>query len=492
LYAFFIFKSNFEAYQPLGSLKCSTFVQESFLRIYGNLLKSHKGMNNKVLLIGAGRSASALIRFLAEKVRTQHWRVTVSDVSKDILDKQLSPYPELQGEALDWHPHKMPEHFLASFDIIISLLPPHMHFHVAELCVKYRKHLITASYISPEMHTLHPAATQAGVLLLNEMGLDPGIDHMSAMQMIDNIRKQGGKLTAFRSSTGGLIAPASDNNPWHYKFTWNPRNVVLAGQGTPAMYREKGDYKYVPYHRLFQRVYPIHIDGYGEFEAYPNRDSLHYMPLYGLQDVETMLRGTIRRRGFCSAWDCLVQLGLTNDTLLIDTQNLTWRKLINAFLPYDPQKSVEEKVLHYLNLAEESHEMHCLQWLGLFEDSPVYAPSSRMTPAALLQLLLEQKWALAPSDRDMIVMQHEIEFELDGKRHREISELVVEGEANGITAMAKTVGLPLGIAAELLIEGKVSLRGVQAPLHAELYEPALQRLQAYGICFTHKKETTAL
>lgn len=449
-------------------------------------------MNNKVLLIGAGRSAAALIRFLAEKVRTAQWQVTVSDVSQAFLDQQLAPYPELQGEALDWHPHKMPEPFLASFDIIISLLPPHMHFHVAELCVKHRKHLITASYISPEMAALHQAAIDAGVLLLNEMGLDPGIDHMSAMQMIDTIRKQGGRVTAFRSSTGGLIAPASDNNPWHYKFTWNPRNVVLAGQGIPAMYREKGAYKYVPYHQLFKRVHPIHIDGYGDFEAYPNRDSLHYMPLYGLHDVETMLRGTIRRRGFCSAWNCLVQLGLTNDAILVETRDLTWRNLTNAFLPYDSRLSVEEKVLRYLNLAEDSHEMYCLQWLGLFEERPVAAPSSQMTPAALLQLLLEEKWALAPGDRDMIVMQHDIEFELNGKRHRDISELVVEGEENGITAMAKTVGLPLGIAAELIMEGKVSLRGVQAPVHAELYEPALQRLQAYGICFKQKKETAAL
>lgn len=443
-------------------------------------------MQAKVLLVGAGRSSSALIRFLADKVNQSGWRVTVSDASATLLDRQLQAYQQLNGEVLDWHPEKMPVRLLMDFDVVISLLPAELHVPLAKICLVQGKHMITASYTSRDMWALDKAAQQAGVLLLNEMGFDPGIDHMSAMQRIDQIRAQGGRINAFYSHAGGLVAPACDNNPWRYKFTWNPRNVVLAGQGKPAVYLEKGEQKLVAYHQLFRRVRPVQTTSYGSFESYPNRDSLSYLQLYGLQEVETLLRGTLRREGFCAAWNCLVQLGLTNNEYVLHTDGLTWRKLTNMFLPYDAKRSVEEKLAYALGIEPDGEEMQKLHWLGLFEDKPIEAPDRQMTPAALLQFLLEEKWALESDDRDMVVLQHEIEYEQGGKSHYERCELILEGDSPQLTAMAKAVGLPLGVAAELILEKGVQLCGVHIPTHRLIYEPVLERLANMGIHIHHQ------
>jgi len=333
---------------------------------------------------------------------------------------------------------------------------------------------------------LHQSAAQAGVTILNEVGVDPGIDHMSAMERLDGLREQGARIQAFETFTGGLVAPDHDDNPWRYKFTWNPRNVVLAGQGG-VKFKHHGRFKYIPYHRLFKRYERLRIPGYGEFEAYPNRDSLKYRHSYGLRGIDTIYRGTLRRPGFCDAWDCLVQLGLTDDSEQIERlAGMTFRDLVNAFLWYDPAMSVELKVRAYLKLDLNAPEFDKLQWLGLFEPIPIGL--SRGTPAQALQKRLEAKWALQPEDRDMIAMLHKFEYELEGKTFREESSMVTLGSDSVRTAMAKTVGLTAGIAAKLILVGGIQPRGVLIPTVREVYAPILAELREFDIRFEDRVE----
>jgi saccharopine dehydrogenase-like NADP-dependent oxidoreductase len=307
---------------------------------------------------------------------------------------------------------------------------------------------------------------------------------MSAMQSIEKIRGNGDKLIAFESATGGLVAPEHDNNPWNYKFTWNPRNVVRAGQ-KGARFMHNGKFKYIPYQQLSKRYEIIDIPGLGQFEVYPNRDSLSYQEVYGLSDLLTLFRGTIRRPGFCEAWDLLVQLGATDDSyLMADTGNMTYRDFTNSFLAYNIIDPVETKLAHYLKIDEHSPLMKKLAWLGLFDKTIIGIPD--LTPAEALQHILEQKWAMDPSDRDMIIMQHQFDYIHLGNHRKMFSTLVVTGEKNPHTAMSKTVGLPIAIAVKLILQGKISLRGVKIPVDRQIYEPVMKELKEYGIEFTER------
>jgi saccharopine dehydrogenase (NAD+, L-glutamate forming) len=310
---------------------------------------------------------------------------------------------------------------------------------------------------------------------------------MSAMQVIDRIRGEGGKLTGFWSSTGGLVAPEYDNNPWNYKFTWNPRNVVLAGQGTSKFIRN-GKYKYIPYHETFRRVLKVNILDMGKFEIYPNRDSLKYRATYELQCIPTMYRGTIRRPGFCEAWNVFVQLGATDDTYTLEnSENMTYRDFINTFLYYRPDESVESKLATYMGISLDSPIMQKLKWLGVFENKKIGLKNA--TPARILQNLLEEKWSLDPEDKDMIVMRHVFEYQDKNKDIKRLkSSLVVIGDDQVNTAMAKTVGLPVAIATKLFLTGKIKLSGVHIPIKKELYEPILAELEEYGIRFVEVEE----
>jgi saccharopine dehydrogenase (NADP+, L-glutamate forming) len=322
---------------------------------------------------------------------------------------------------------------------------------------------------------------------MGEMGLDPGIDHMSAMQKIHEIREKGGKLLAFRSFTGGLIAPESDDNPWHYKFTWNPRNVVLAGQGT-AQYLEEGQIKYLPYSRLFKRFWNIEVDGLGQYEVYANRDSLPYRELYELQDIPTLLRGTIRAGGFCQAWDALAQLGLTDASYTLDhAAGWTYSDWLESYLPAGGKGTLQERVAQLLGIAPGSEPIRKMEWLGLFGKDPIPA-LQHTSPAFILEDLLLKKWQLRPADKDMIIMQHQFEYELEGKRRKLSSTLVMKGEDEHQTAMARLVGLPLGIFSKLLLEGKVQAPGVHIPVMKEVYEPVLAELAHFGVEFEDKEE----
>lgn len=322
-----------------------------------------------------------------------------------------------------------------------------------------------------------------------EMGLDPGIDHMSAMRVLDRIKSAGHKLTAFETFTGGLLADDQKvDNPWQYKFTWNPRNVVLAGTGIVKFIQE-GRLKYIPYQKLFQRTEVIHIPEYGYFEGYANRDSLKYLEVYKLNGINTLYRGTLRRPGFCKAWDAFVQIGATEDSYtLFGLEDMTHRQFINTFLQYNPNDSIELKLAHYLNIGMESAEMYKLKWIGIFDDQLIGLQEG--TPAQILEHILKKKWTLDDSERDLIVMWHKFDYIENNKIKQIQSHLVVEGKDQVHTAMSKTVGLPLGVTAKLLMEDKIKVTGVQVPTIKKIYEPVLDELSRHGLQF-FERDTSA-
>jgi saccharopine dehydrogenase (NADP+, L-glutamate forming) len=450
-----------------------------------------------ILVIGAGRSASSLIKYLLGQAGTRDWKVTVGDVSAELVEKKTQGHPSARAIVFDIHNVTQREREIQDADIVISMLPAAMHIDVARDCIRFGKNLVTASYVSKEIAELDASAKKAGVILLNEIGLDPGIDHMSAMQVIDRIHEEGGQLQSFRSYCGGLVAPEYNTNPWGYKFSWNPRNVILAGQGT-AQYIEKGEYKYIPYNRLFMQTEKVIVKDHGTYEAYANRDSLSYRQPYGLKNIPTMFRGTLRMPGYCKAWNVFVKLGWTDDTFtIVDSENLTYLALMQAFLP--GTGDVKERLKTFMGAEMDAEVLAKLDWLGLFTDRKIALVNA--SPAVILQQLLEEKWKLKEEDKDLIVMQHEFEYVLaDSKDEDETggespclatavgtrkitSSLVVKGENSIYTAMAKTVGLPVAIAAGLILDGKIKARGVLIPTMKEIYEPVLNELSQQGIRF---------
>ncbi len=435
----------------------------------------------QILILGAGLSSSTLIKYLLDHSQENNWRITLADINEELALQKIDNHPNGKGMKFDVKDEGLLGKIIDAADIVISMLPHRMHFPVAENCVKSRKPLVTASYVSEEIRGLDAEARKQGVILLNEMGVDPGIDHMSAMRIIHRIHKMGGKIDVFESNTGGLVAPTYDNNPWRYKFTWNPRNVVLAGQAG-ARFLHNGKFKYIPYHKLFQRYEIIRVLDLGKFEAYPNRDSLTYQDDYQLFDLSTMFRGTIRRVGFCDAWNALVQLGATDDSYEVEFPGeMTYRDFTNSFLAYNIVDPVEKKLASYLEIDPNGEIMQKLAWLGLFDRKK--AGIQDRTPARILQYLLEEKLKLEPDDKDRIVMQHQFEYLLDGKKKRIVSSMAFTGEDTVNTAMSITVGLPVAIATKLILQGKVTMTGVHIPIHEEIYEPVLEELESYGIRF---------
>lgn len=439
-----------------------------------------------ILILGAGKSSSVLIGQLLADAQREGWRITIGEQYPDNIKKLFPAAEQLSVLAVNAEDARSVGDLVRHADLVISMLPAALHPGAAAACLEAGKHLITASYVSDEMKKLDEPARKKGLLFLNEMGVDPGIDHMSAMQVIDRIRAQGGMMTAFESFTGGLLAPESEkDNPWKYKFTWNPRNVVLAGQGI-VKFKQEGTYKYIPYHRLFRRTEVIHIPRYGYFEGYANRDSLKYLDAYNLHEVKTIYRGTLRRPGFCRTWNAFVQLGATDDSYTMeDTEQMTYREFINSFLYYDPIAPVDLKLAYYMNWDIDSEEMHRMRWLDVFENKKVGLKNA--TPAQILQKILEQKWTLDPDDKDMLVMWHKFNFELKGERKELHAYLVVMGDDTVRTSMAKTVGLPVATAAKMILQGKIKLKGVLIPTVKEIYEPVLDELKKFGIAFEERE-----
>lgn len=440
----------------------------------------------RILVIGTGLSSIYLIQYLEEVIQKRGWELVVADRDIEAAKAKISTASKVIK--LDVLNEIERDAAIEKTDMVISMLPSDFHIHVARSCLKFSKSLITASYVSDEMKKMASEVKAKNILFLNEMGLDPGIDHMSAMQILDKIKGAGHQIHGFESFTGGLVAPESDNNPWHYKFSWNPEKVVQAGQEGPAKFMQEGKIKYIPYNRLFWRTELIDIDQFGKFEAYANRDSMKYIEKYNLQDIPTIYRGTLRRPGFCRAWNVFVQMGATDDSYTMDnSENMTYKEFINSFLYYSKHDSVELKLYHYMHLDHDSHIIEKLKWLGIFDDTRIGIKNA--SPARILEHILNEKWKLEPEDKDMVVMWHRISYKEKGKEDQSTltSSMAVIGENRDRTAMAKTVGLPQGIAAKLVLEGKINETGVRIPTVKDIYNLVLEELRRHGITF-HEKE----
>lgn len=440
-----------------------------------------------ILIIGAGRSSSSLIKYLLDKSSQENLHITIGDVSLESAQSKVNNHSNATAIQLDVFNAEERSNAIQKADIVISMLPARFHIEVAKDCITYGKHMVTASYISDEMKALDEEAKAKGLVFMNEIGLDPGIDHMSAMQVIDRIKEQGGKMLLFESFCGGLVAPESDTNLWNYKFTWNPRNVVLAGQGGASMFIQEGTYKYIPYQKLFRRTEFLTINSSGKFEAYANRDSLKYRSIYGLEDIKTMYRGTIRKVGFSRAWNVFVQLGMTDDTYTIeDSENMSYRDFTNLFLAYSPSDSVELKFRSYLKIDQDD-----LMW-DKFLELDIFNPNKKVglknaTPAEILQKILMDSWTLEAKDKDMIVMHHIFGYQYKEDKFQIESSMVIKGDDQTYTAMAKTVGLPVAMATVRILNGDITTPGVQLPINKEVYEPILKELEDYGINFVEKE-----
>lgn len=441
----------------------------------------------RIFVAGAGKSATSLIQYLLKNAEEHQWTVTVGDREKAVAVKKINGHPAGTAIAFDVFDETLRAAQIADHDIIISLLPAKMHPMMSNDCLRLGKHIITPSYLQEADLEQDEAFKKAGLLFMGEMGLDPGIDHMSLIAMVDKIEDEGGKITALRSFTGGLVAPESDDNPWNYKFTWAPMNVVTAGQST-AQYLSKGLRQYLPYHRLFSLYENYHIDQYGDFEVYANRDSISYLKKYGLKDIPTFIRGTIRRKGFCDAWDAFVQLGWTDNSFpIVNSDRMTYNDLLRAFLPgKDTATSLRKQLAEFLEVEETGIVMKKLEWLGIFDHKLIQAKDA--TPAQILHDLLISKWEMKPHDKDMVVMLHVLNYTVGTEERQVQSSMIIKGEDAENTAMSQTVGWPLGIMAKLLATDQIKIRGVQIPIAKEVYEPTLKELESFGIQFaeTHK------
>lgn len=440
-------------------------------------------MGRHLLILGAGKSSAYLFKYLKEQAAVQSFTVTIADINLDKTLEYWSGVAAFRWVKLSIDNQELLRSEIAKAQVVVSMLPYHLHPKIARLCIEFKRHLVTASYVSDEMQQMNPEIQAAGLVFMNEIGLDPGLDHMSAMKIINKIRSDNGKMLLFESFTGGLVAPNSDTNLWNYKFTWNPRNVVIAGQGGAAKFIQEGTYKYIPYHKLFRRTEFLNIDGYGTFEVYANRDSLKYRKAYGLEDALTLYRGTMRRVGFSRAWNIFVQLGMTDDQYQIeDSLGMTYREFVNLFLPYSPTDSVELKLRHYLKIDQDDIIWGKLEELDLFSKKKTI-PLVAATPAQILQHILEDSWTLKPTDQDMIVMYHKFGFEQNGVKKQIDAHMVVLGEDPYFTAMAKTVGLPVAIAAVEILNNKITKPGVQIPIDGAVYQPILDQLEDYKVVF---------
>jgi len=437
----------------------------------------------KILIIGSGKSSSYLIKYLLNKSEKENLFITIADKYITNTKVLLNSHSKSKAIELDVFDDESREKEIIGADIVISMLPARFHLMVAKDCIKHSKNMLTASYINDEMLALNSKAIEKDIVIMNEIGLDPGIDHMSAMKVIDLIKEKEAKIILFESYTGGLMAPESDNNLWNYKFTWNPRNVVLAGQGGPAKFLQQGYNKYIPYNKLFKRTQNLQIENYGSFEGYPNRDSLKYRNIYGLGDIKTLCRGTIRKVGFSESWDVFVQLGMTDDSYIIEnSKDMKFRDFVDLFLPYNAKDRVELKLQKLLKISGKELIWSKLLELDIFSDQKTIT-LDKATPAQILEFILCKSWTLDPSDKDMIVMTHKFVYELKNKKYQIDSNMVCIGEDQTYTAMAKTVGLPLAIATLAILNSKITVKGVQLPVKKDIYNPILKELIEYGIEF---------
>ena len=437
-----------------------------------------------ILVFGAGKSSSYLIKYLLDCSLKQFWQVTVADSNLNAALAKIGDHSFGRAVQLDIHEDLLRKRQIGQADLVISLLPPSLHFIVAKDCIELRKNLITASYLSEEIKSLHIDARNAGLLFMNEIGLDPGIDHMSAMKIIDEIERLGADISSFKSYCGGLVAPESDNNPWHYKISWNARNILNAGK-SGAHFMDNGIEKKFDYSDLFNQYELIKVPSLGNLAAYANRDSLNYRNYYGLEQVKTMLRATFRYEEFCLGWNTIIQLGLTTVDMKFTDAGLTYydwfmyaTKAVEGNNPSDKIRNITPK--------EKDLVINLIDWLGLFNNDKINL-AGEMSSADILLQRMEEKWKIEDYDKDMVVMRHEFDYARKNIETHLSSTLIVKGEDKTYTAMAKTVGLPMAIFAKLLLTGKIkNLVGVQIPIMKEVYKPVLKELATFGIEFSEE------
>lgn len=439
----------------------------------------------EVLLFGAGKSATLLIEYLLANAQKEGWRLTVADGNPALAASKINNHPSGRVVAVnDLNDETERRNLIANASIVISMLPPGYHILIAKDCLALKNNLLTASYIDEEMLALRAAVEEQGLLFLCEMGLDPGLDHMSAMQVFDRIRDAGGTITSYRSHCGGLIAPESDTNPWHYKVSWNPRNITLAGHAG-AVFKEDNIIKELPYQTVFENCPVIEVPTLGKWACYPNRNSLAYIPIYKLESARTVLRSTLRHPDFCMAWQYIVIAGLSNPLDGEIVENYKGKSIRDWFTGrlnfYTGSANFKDFLKRYVEPKQQALVENLFNYLGLFSQEMI--PARAMTSADILQYLLETRLALDPNDRDMIIMIHEIEFTLNDVEEKIFSSLIVKGDNALNTAMAKTVGLPLGAATRLILNGTIQAKGVQIPTVKEVYEPVLKELAQNGIEF---------
>ncbi|MBN8669735.1 MAG: saccharopine dehydrogenase NADP-binding domain-containing protein [Chitinophagales bacterium] len=433
-----------------------------------------------ILVAGAGKSSIYLIEYLLNNASRNKWKVIVADGSKEAIEEKVKNHPCSEIAVIDITDSTQREPLVEQSDMVVSLMPPHLHIHLAKDCLKHKKNLITSSYISPEMKAMDADVKTAGLMFMCEMGLDPGIDHMTANQIIHSIERVASSITSFKSYCGGLIAPSSDNNPWHYKFSWNPKNIITAG-ADGAHYLQNGKEVTVPYEAMFDNCKKIKVDGLGNLAYYPNRDSLRYLDLYHVPEIKTFIRATLRYPAFCKGWQAIILLKLNDQKDSIDTANLSYADWVKQKTGYQ-SGSFESHIQNKLGDDGDSKTMEMLTWLGIFDD--VKINQGNISSADILLNLLLQKWEMAPEDKDMVVMQHEVEYMHRGDKIKMTSTMVIEGESRDHSAMAKTVGLPMAILAKMVLTNKiVPPLGVLIPSMPSVYRPVLTELKHHGIEF---------
>ena len=437
-----------------------------------------------ILVLGAGRTSSSLINYLVEKSLENDWFITIADQSLELAKSKAKNHPRTKATKFDLFDDEQRKTLVKNADVVASLLPETLHIHLVKDCLKNKVHLVTASYVSQQMAAFDEQVKKAGLIFLNEMGLDPGIDHMDILRLINKVKNNGGKLVSLKSYGGGLIAPECDDNPWGYKITWNPMNVVIAGMAS-ARYVQDGRLRIVPYNRLFLDIHKVEIPRVGKFEAYPNRDSIKYRRIYNVPKIPNVFRGSLRKPGFCKAWNALVKIGLTDNRYIVpDAHKLTYRELLSFYLENNNDKSIKEKLAHLLNEDIDSKVINKLEWLGLLSEEKINLQES--TPADILLDLLQKKWKFTDKDKDMVILHTEVEYLIENKGEKITSTLVLYGKENYNTAMSEAVGLPMGVGVNLILNNRISEKGVIIPIHQDIYKPALKELSELGIKF---KET---
>ncbi|MBZ0181847.1 MAG: saccharopine dehydrogenase NADP-binding domain-containing protein [Melioribacteraceae bacterium] len=441
----------------------------------------------KILILGAGQSTPSLISYLLNEAKENNWFVTVCDMNLELAKQRVNGHPNGIALEFDVNDAAMRNKLIEESDIVVNLLAPVFQYLIALDCLNFGKHCVTASYENLRVAELHKDAVRKGILILNEMGLDPGIDHMSAMALINKIREKGGYVKSFISYGGGLPAPEVKSNPFNYCITWNPRNVVMAGE-SGALYKEQGKQKVISYQQVFNRTWEVDIEGVGTFEAYPNRDSLIYEKIFNVKKTETMVRATLRYPGWGETWAQIVKLGLPTENFKIpNLHQKTYAEYIDMFLPLNISGTkIETKTANYLGISPTGKIMNNLRWLGLFSDEKIGGKVS--TSAEVMTDLLRKKLPLPSGGRDLVILAHEViaKYPKEKREEKIVSTLVEYGDPHGDTAIAKTVGLPAAIAAKLILQNKLPLNGCYIPTHPSVYVPVMAELKKLGLKFKEK------